>query len=39
MIRPTEYTRHAIIKAAVDLFAEKGFEGAIRPRSSENRSG
>jgi TetR/AcrR family transcriptional regulator, regulator of cefoperazone and chloramphenicol sensitivity len=28
MIRPTEYTRHAIIKAAVDLFADKGFEGA-----------
>jgi AcrR family transcriptional regulator len=28
MVRPAEYTRHAIIKAAVDLFAEKGFEGA-----------
>jgi AcrR family transcriptional regulator len=28
MTRPAEYTRHAIIKAAVDLFAEKGFEGA-----------
>src|SRR5271155_3032135 len=24
MVRPAEYTRHAIIKAAVDLFAEKG---------------
>ncbi len=28
MTRPAEYTRHSIIKAAVDLFAEKGFEGA-----------
>ena len=28
MVRPAEYTRHAIIKAAVDLLAEKGFEGA-----------
>jgi AcrR family transcriptional regulator len=27
MTRPVEYTRHSIIKAAVDLFAEKGFEG------------
>jgi len=27
MTRPAEYTRHAIIKAAVALFAEKGFEG------------
>jgi AcrR family transcriptional regulator len=28
MTRPAEYTRHSIIKAAVDLFAEKGFNGA-----------
>jgi len=28
MTRPAEYTRHCIIKAAVDLFAEKGFDGA-----------
>ncbi len=28
MTRPAEYTRHSIIKAAVDLFAEQGFEGA-----------
>ena len=28
MVRPAESTRHAIIKAAVDLFADKGFEGA-----------
>src|SRR5438034_6284018 len=28
MTRPAEYTRHSIIKAAVDLFAEKGFERA-----------
>ena len=28
MTRPAEYTRHCIIKAAVDLFAEKGFENA-----------
>ena len=28
MIRPAESTRQAIIKAAVHLFAEKGFEGA-----------
>jgi len=28
MVRPAQYTRHAIIKAAVDLFAEKGFEAA-----------
>lgn len=27
MTRPAEYTRQSIIKAAVDLFAEKGFEG------------
>ena len=27
MTRPAEYTRNSIIKAAVDLFAEKGFEG------------
>jgi len=27
MIRPADYTRDAIIKAAVVLFAEKGFEG------------
>jgi AcrR family transcriptional regulator len=27
MTRPAEYTRHSIIKAAVALFAEKGFEG------------
>jgi hypothetical protein len=27
MTRPAEYTRHAIIRAAVALFAEKGFEG------------
>ena len=27
MGRPAEYTRDAIIKAAVNLFAEKGFEG------------
>ena len=27
MVRP-ESTRHAIIKAPVDLFADKGFEGA-----------
>src|SRR5712692_3096755 len=27
MTRPAEYTRHAVIKAAVALFAEKGFEG------------
>ena len=27
MVRPAEYTRHAIIKAAIHLFAEKGFEG------------
>ena len=27
MGRPAEYTRDAIIKAAVILFAEKGFEG------------
>jgi AcrR family transcriptional regulator len=27
MVRPSESTRHAIIKAAVDLFAKKGFEG------------
>jgi len=28
MTRPAEYTRQAIIKAATDLFAEKGFEAA-----------
>ena len=28
MVRPAEYTRQAIIKAAIHLFAEKGFEGA-----------
>jgi len=28
MTRPAENTRGAIIKAAVHLFAEKGFEGA-----------
>jgi AcrR family transcriptional regulator len=28
MSRPAEYTRGSIIKAAVHLFAEKGFEGA-----------
>ena len=28
MTRPAEYTRHSIIKAAVDLFAQKGFQGA-----------
>jgi AcrR family transcriptional regulator len=28
MTRPAEFTRHAILKAAVDLFAENGFEGA-----------
>lgn len=28
MTRPAEYTRQSIIKAAVHLFAEKGFEGA-----------
>jgi AcrR family transcriptional regulator len=28
MTRPAEYTRQSIIKAAVTLFAEKGFEGA-----------
>jgi AcrR family transcriptional regulator len=28
MTRPAEYTRHSIIKAAVHLFAEKGFERA-----------
>ncbi len=28
MTRPAEYTRHSIIKAAVDLFAERGFDGA-----------
>ena len=27
MVRPADYTRDAIIKAAVVLFAEKGFEG------------
>ena len=27
MVRPADYTRDAIIKAAVILFAEKGFEG------------
>jgi AcrR family transcriptional regulator len=26
MTRPAEYTRNVIIKAAVSLFAEKGFE-------------
>jgi AcrR family transcriptional regulator len=28
MTRPAEYTRQSIIKAAVTLFAEKGFEGS-----------
>jgi AcrR family transcriptional regulator len=28
MSRPAEYTRNSIIKAAVHLFAEKGFQGA-----------
>ena len=28
MTRPAEYTRQAILRAAVNLFAEKGFEGA-----------
>ena len=28
MTRPAEYTRQSIIKAAVHLFAEKGFENA-----------
>src|SRR5215475_9777511 len=28
MSRPAEYTRHAIVKAAVRLFADKGFEAA-----------
>ena len=28
MTRPSEHTRHSIIKAAIDMFAEKGFEGA-----------
>jgi AcrR family transcriptional regulator len=28
MTRPAKYTRHRIIKAAVDLFADKGFEAA-----------
>ena len=27
MTRPAEHTRDAIIKAAVHLFAEKGFDG------------
>jgi len=27
MFRPTENTRDAIVKAAVRLFAEKGFQG------------
>ena len=27
MVRPADYTRDAIIKAAVVLFADKGFEG------------
>jgi AcrR family transcriptional regulator len=28
MTRPAEYTRQSIIRAAIDLFAEKGFDGA-----------
>ncbi len=28
MTRPSEFTRQSLIKAAVDLFAEKGFDGA-----------
>ena len=28
MTRPADYTRHSITKAAIDLFAERGFEGA-----------
>ena len=28
MSRPAEYTRQAIIKAALRLFADKGFEAA-----------
>ena len=28
MTRPAEYTRQSIMKAAVKLFAEKGYQGA-----------
>ena len=28
MLRPAEYTRQSIMKAAVHLFAEKGYQGA-----------
>jgi AcrR family transcriptional regulator len=28
MTRPSDYTRQHILKAAIDLFAERGFEGA-----------
>jgi AcrR family transcriptional regulator len=28
MTRPSDYTRQSILKAAIDLFAQKGFEGA-----------
>ena len=28
MSRPSEFTRQSIMKAAVELFAEKGFDGA-----------
>src|SRR5476651_2620694 len=31
MTRPAEYTRQSIIKAAVTLFSEKGFEGSSVP--------
>ena len=31
MTRPADYTRDSIIKTAVQLFAEKGFEGTSVP--------
>jgi hypothetical protein len=38
MVRPANYTRDVIIKAAVVLFAEKGFEGArVRDIATEAR--